>query len=166
MRAYRAALGRLGHLRAVGWLGVHVVTPVDKWLFARVHGRIVSTGPRVLPGLMLTTTGRRSGRPRSTPLLYLEDGHDLVVVASNWGQRRHPAWSDNLLADPRAVVDLGARRWPVAARLANEDERERLWPCLLRIWPAYRTYARRSGRDLRVFVLSPREGTSAHPSPP
>lgn len=165
MLAYRTLLQRLGHFRALSWLGAHVLSPMDRWLFPRFHGRLVSVGPQVLPGLMLTTTGRRSGRARSTPLLYLERADDVVVVASNWGQRDHPAWSANLLADPRAIADSGSRRWHVSARLATADERASMWPDLLRIWPAYQTYVERSGRDVRVFILSPLSVGAAPPAP-
>lgn len=151
MTAYQRLLQRLGHLPAFAWLGVKLFTPVDKWLFAHAGGRLAATGPV----LVLTTVGRRSGALRTSPLLYAEDGEDLVVIGSNWGQRHHPAWSANLLAHPEASVVIGGERRDVRARLASPEEKARLWPRLLSIWPAYQTYARRSGRDLRVFVLSP-----------
>jgi len=68
---------------------------------------VISAGPPIAPVLMLTTTGRRSGAPRTTPLLYAQDGEDLVIVGSNWGQQHHPAWSANLLAHPEAEVQVG-----------------------------------------------------------
>jgi deazaflavin-dependent oxidoreductase (nitroreductase family) len=150
--AYQRWLQRLGHLPAFAWAGVRFITPVDKWLFARLGGRLATTGPV----LVLTTVGRRSGALRPTPLLYAEDGEALVVVVgSNWGQRHHPDWSANLLAHPEASVVVGGQRRDVHARLASPQYKARLWPRLVSIWPAYQTYARRSGRDLRVFVLSP-----------
>jgi deazaflavin-dependent oxidoreductase (nitroreductase family) len=152
---YRKLLNVLGHSPLFAWVGVRVFTPLDKWLYARTHGTITSSGAPVLPMCLLTTTGRKSGAARSTPLLYLRDGSDLVLVGSNWGQAHHPAWSGNLLANPRASVEIGQQHRTFNARLASEDERTRLWPRLLEVWPAYQTYARRSGRDLRVFVLSP-----------
>jgi deazaflavin-dependent oxidoreductase (nitroreductase family) len=151
--AYRAALLWLGHTRVFSWLGPRVFAPLDTWLYPRVHGAIVSAGPPVLPMLMLTTTGRSSGRPRSVPLLYLRRGDDLVLVASNWGRPRHPAWSDNLLHDPRAAVQIGRQYRAVRARLATTDEKARLWPELLAFCPVWKTYASRSGRDLRVFIV-------------
>jgi len=151
MAAYRRLLQRVGHTPAFAWLGVKLITPVDKWLFSRGGGRLATTGPV----LVLTTVGRKSGAPRSAPLLYAQDGQDLVVVGSNWGQRDHPAWSANLLAEPKAYVVMAGERRDVRARLASPEEKARLWPLLVSIWPAYQTYARRSGRDLRVFVLSP-----------
>jgi deazaflavin-dependent oxidoreductase (nitroreductase family) len=149
--AYQRLLQRLGHFRVFAWAGVRLLTPLEKWFFARTGGRLLSAGPV----LVLTTVGRRSGVLRATPLLYVEDGEDLVVIGSNWGQRHHPAWSANLLAHPEASVVVGGDRREVYARLASPEENARLWPRLLAVWPAYQTYARRSGRDLRIFVLSP-----------
>jgi deazaflavin-dependent oxidoreductase (nitroreductase family) len=150
---YLRLIRRAGGARWFTWLGAHVLTRLDKWLYPRFHGRLVSAGPPILPLLLLTTTGRRSGRPSSTPLLYLPDGDDLVVVASNWGQRQQPSWSSNLLAQPKATVEVSGVRRAVVARLATPEERARLWPRLLAEFPPYQTYANRSGRELRVFVL-------------
>ena len=102
----------------------------------------------------MQTMGRTSGRPRSVPLLYLEHGEDLVVVASNWGRAAHPAWSANLLAAPGATVQIGRRCAGVLARLATPEEKAQLWPQLIALCPVWQTYADRSGRDLRVFILS------------
>jgi deazaflavin-dependent oxidoreductase (nitroreductase family) len=145
---------RIGGARWFTWLGVHVLTRLDKLLYPRFHGRLVSAGPQILPLLFLTTTGRRSGRPSSTPLVYLPDGDDLVVVGSNWGQRQHPGWSSNLLAQPHATVEVNGRRRSVLARLVTPEERVRLWPKLLEEFPPYQAYANRGGRELRIFVLS------------
>jgi deazaflavin-dependent oxidoreductase (nitroreductase family) len=151
---YLSLIQRVGGARWFTWLGAHVLTRLDKLLYPRFHGRLVSAGPQVLPLLFLTTTGRRSGRSRSTPLVYLPDGDDLVVVASNWGQRHHPNWSSNLLAQPHARLEVDGRGRSVVARLATPDERARLWPKLLEEFPPYQTYANRGGRELRIFVLS------------
>jgi deazaflavin-dependent oxidoreductase (nitroreductase family) len=150
---YLRLIRRIAGAEWFTWLGVHVLTPLDKLLYPRFHGRLVSAGPPVLPLLFLTTTGRKSGQRRSTPLVYLADGDDLVVVASNWGQRRHPQWSANLLALPHAMVEVDGRERSVGARLATPQERVRLWPKLLAEFPPYQTYANRSGRDLRIFIL-------------
>jgi deazaflavin-dependent oxidoreductase (nitroreductase family) len=152
---YLTFIQRFGGARWFTWLGVHVLTRLDKWLYPRFHGQLVSAGPPILPLLFLTTTGRRSGRSSSTPLVYLPYGDDLVVVGSNWGQRTHPGWSSNLLAQPRATVEIDGHTRGVVARLVGPEERARLWPILLEEFPPYQTYANRSGRDLRIFVLSP-----------
>jgi deazaflavin-dependent oxidoreductase (nitroreductase family) len=146
----------LGH-RA--WFAVflrRVVVPVDAVLGRLTRGRLVAFGSRTFPSLMLTTVGRRSGEPRTVPLLYARDGDAYVVIGSNFGQTHQPAWSGNLLAHPAAEVTAGGRTIPVVARLATGAERDRLFAILVAIWPAYRTYEIRSGgRDMRIFRLEP-----------
>ena len=78
-----------------------------------------------------------------------------MLIGSNWGQERHPAWSGNLLADPHATVTIAGSTTPVVATLADADERARLLPALLAVWPAYADYADRTDRELRVFRLAP-----------
>ena len=153
-RRYRNLLMWLGHRGLFTWLGPHVFAPVDAWLYPRVHGAVVSAGPPVLPLLMLTTARPRTNKPHSVPLVYLERGTDLLVVASNWGRDRHPGWSENLLAEPSAIVQIGRRRQPVYARLATPVEKASLWPELIQLCPVWQSYEARSGRDLRVFVLT------------
>src|SRR5690606_9897492 len=107
-----------------------------------------------LPSLLITTTGRTTGKPRTNPLLYAPDGDGFVVIGSNWGQAHHPAWSANLLANPHATVTVQGTPISVRARLAEGAERERLRALLLRVWPAYATYEQRAaGRTLRIFRL-------------
>src|SRR3954471_6164039 len=103
MGRYAALLRRLGHQRWFAVLGRRLV-PVDRWLQRRTRGRLTIIGPVVLPGLLLTTTGKRSGLPRTQPLLYVRDDEGWVVVGSNWGQTAHPAWTTNLLAAPGGGV--------------------------------------------------------------
>jgi deazaflavin-dependent oxidoreductase (nitroreductase family) len=128
--------------------------PVDRFIGRLTKGRFVALGMRDLPSLMLTTTGRRSGKPRTNPLLFTTDGDAFIVIGSNWGQPHHPAWSGNLLADPRATVTLDGKDIAVRARLVTDAERARLWDKMRGIWPAYEDYKRRaSSRDIRVFLL-------------
>jgi deazaflavin-dependent oxidoreductase (nitroreductase family) len=149
---------RVGGTRWFARLGRSLV-PLDRALGRLTRGRFVAFGLRDLPTLLLTTTGRRSGVLRTTPVLYLRDGDSFVVVGSNWGQRHHPAWSANLLADPAATLTVRGERIDVRARLVSGAERDRLWRQLRRIWPAYDTYQERAGdRDIRVFRLE-RAGT-------
>jgi deazaflavin-dependent oxidoreductase (nitroreductase family) len=147
-------LQRLGHRPWFARVG-RALVPIDRALQRVSRGRIGGIGPQVLPELLLTTTGRTSGLPRQVPLLYAREGPTLVVVASNWGQPHHPAWSANLLAEPDATVDIRGEVRPVRARLASPQDKERVWPLVVQVWPAYDTYAVRSGRDLRVFLLEP-----------
>jgi F420H(2)-dependent quinone reductase len=151
---YRDLLFWLGRREVFNWLAPRIFAPIDTWLYPRVHGVVVSTGPAVLPLLMLTTWGRHSGRSRAVPLLYLQRQNDLLVVASNWGRSKHPAWSSNLLANPSALVQIGETTSAAAARLIPPAEKAMLWPELCRFCPVWQSYADRSGRDLRVFSLS------------
>ena len=131
--------------------------PVDRAVSKLTKGRFVAVGLRDLPSLMITTTGRQSGQPRSNPLLYAPDGDAFVVIGSNWGQKSHPAWSANLLANPDATVTLGGKVVDVRAHLVRGDERARLREKLLEVWPGYADYERRSdGRHLRIFRLERR----------
>lgn len=150
---YARLLRRLGHRRWFAEVGRRLAPPLDRFLYRATGGRLLATGPPVFPTLLLTVTGRRSGRARTTPLLYARDGECLLIAGSNWGQPRDPAWAVNLTANPRASVLIGRRRLAVVAREAREDERASLWPKLDAVWPAYRTYRVRAGRPVRVFVL-------------
>ena len=133
------------------------LVPLDRALGRLTRGRFVAFGLPGLPSLLITTTGRRSGEPRSNPLLYAPDGEAFVVLGSNWGQRHHPAWTANLLAHPDATVTVDGQRITVRARLVTGAERARLRELMLRIWPGYAGYERRSGgRDLRLFRLERR----------
>lgn len=146
--------------RAVGaWPGFTPVArrmvTVDRWLGRVTRGRVVALG--MAPSLILTSTGRRSGLPRSQPLQYVRDGDDLVVIASNWGGENHPAWSWNLLAEPRAHVTLGGQDLPVTAHQAEGADREHLWQLIVDQWPGYQNYVERAAhRQIRIFRLTPR----------
>lgn len=147
-------LHRLGRTRWFARAG-RAVSGLDRRIQQATRGRWSVLGRPMLPQLVLTTTGRRSGEPRDAVLLHVRDGERWVVVGSNWGQQHHPAWSLNLLADPRARVAVDGRSVDVVAHLAVDDERARLLDALRGVWPGYDDYADRSGRDLRVFVLTP-----------
>ncbi|SCL33609.1 deazaflavin-dependent oxidoreductase, nitroreductase family [Micromonospora pallida] len=153
MSVLGALARRLGHQRWFAAAG-RLLAPADRLVGRLTRGRVVALG--LIPSLVLTTTGRRSGKPRSNPLLYVPDGDAYVVVGSNWGQPRQPSWVLNLLAEPAAEALRNGHRTPVRAELATGAERERLWRLLVAEWPAYHTYARRAGdREIRVFRLVP-----------
>jgi deazaflavin-dependent oxidoreductase (nitroreductase family) len=133
--------------------------PTDRYVGRVSHGRITMLGMFGLPSLMLTTTGRRTARPRCQPLLYTADGDEYVVVATNWGFPSHPGWSANLLANPDAIVEVRGRRIPVRAVLAKGSERERLWRLVTAGWPGYQNYAAAADRTIRVFRLAPQSNT-------
>ena len=129
--------------------------------FGRIHSAAYRATNGVLGGrlagrdmLLLTTRGRRSGEPRTTPLSYLADGDDYVIVASNNGGPKDPAWWLNLTADPQAEVQVAGERHAVRARRAEGEERSRLWPLLVAYNPPYATYAKRTTRPLPVVVLT------------
>jgi deazaflavin-dependent oxidoreductase (nitroreductase family) len=155
MSRYTALLRRLGNQRWFAALGRRL-SPLDRRLYRLTAGRWSVIGRHELPTLLITTIGRKSGLPRTQPLLYAVDGDAYVVVGSNWGQAHHPAWSANLLSGPAARVTVGDREFDVRAVLATGAERERLWQLVRRIWPGYAAYARRAeGREIRIFRLEP-----------
>lgn len=155
-------LGRM--LRRVGStrfarlvLGPRVLTHLDRVLHRVTGGRVVASD-LLFDTLMLTTTGRRSGLPRTTPLARLDLDGTPVVIASNFGRESHPAWSLNLLDDPDATVEVGGRTHPVRARTLSPDEQARVWPQAIALWPGYQTYRETTDgvRDIRMFALEPR----------
>ena len=103
--------------------------------------------------LLLTTTGRRSGQARTTPLIYGRDGDRYVVVASRGGAPQHPAWYENLAARPEVTVQVMADRFKARARTASAAERPALWKTMAAIWPPYDEYQARTTREIPVVVL-------------
>ena len=108
-----------------------------------------------VPCLVLTTRGRRTGRPRRTALIYGREGDRFVVVASKGGADRHPLWYLNLLDDPAVTVQVGPRVMNAVAHRADPEEKKALWPLMTRIWPDYDSYQAKTARDIPVVVLEP-----------
>jgi deazaflavin-dependent oxidoreductase (nitroreductase family) len=106
--------------------------------------------------LLLTTTGRVSGEPRTMPLIHRTDGDRWVVVASKGGAPANPSWFENLRAQPDAEIELPGERIAVRAEAAEGAERERLWKLMTEVWPAYDDYQARTEREIPVVVLSRR----------
>ncbi|MGH3090249.1 MAG: nitroreductase/quinone reductase family protein [Rubrobacteraceae bacterium] len=131
----------------------------DKHVFRLTGGRRTGTSfVTGLPVVMLTTTGAKSGKKRTLPLLGMPDGEDIIVVASGYGDGGHPAWYHNLRADPEAVAEIHTERRLVAAREVEGEERERLWRLCLDVYPAFAAYEERaSNRRIPVIVLEPAE---------
>jgi deazaflavin-dependent oxidoreductase (nitroreductase family) len=125
VRAYRESGGEVGYL----WNGV--------------------------PTLLLTVTGRRTGRELTSPLIFGRDGDDYLVVASMGGAPKHPLWYLNLQANPQAGIQVKSDVLPVTARTASADEKPRLWKIVTEVWPNYDVYQSRTDRDIPVVVLSP-----------
>jgi deazaflavin-dependent oxidoreductase (nitroreductase family) len=107
-----------------------------------------------LPVLVLTTKGRKSGKPRIVPLTYFEDGGNLVLVASYGGRPQHPAWYVNLQADPSVEVKVGGRTLRMKARRATAEERERLWPRIVAGYSGYADYQAKTTREIPLVILS------------
>jgi deazaflavin-dependent oxidoreductase (nitroreductase family) len=136
------------------WL-LRTLTPLDRRLLRRTRGRFTVLGPFGAPTMLLTTTGAKSGLPRTSPLLYVREPGRLYVVGSNFGQERHPAWSGNLLADPHATVTIGGVDVPVVATRLEGAERDRVWQLFVDLAKTYDAYRDRTDRDIRVFALDP-----------
>jgi deazaflavin-dependent oxidoreductase (nitroreductase family) len=134
---------------------VRSLMPLDRKLLVRTEGRRTVLGPLGAPILLLETTGRRSGRPRLSPLLFARDGDRVIVVGSNFGQAHHPAWTGNLLAEPNAVVVVGGRRIPVTATLLEGDAADAAYRKMVELTPVYASYRGRTDRVIRVFRLTP-----------
>jgi F420H(2)-dependent quinone reductase len=136
-----------GALRAIGKLNV----PLYRASRGRLFGRLDRA-----PVLLLTTTGRKSGARRTAPVVYLAHGERIVVIGSNAGNTRTPAWALNLRAHPDAEVEVGADRRRVTARVAEGEEREDLWRRMNEQYGGFDEYRARTSRDISVFVLEPR----------
>jgi deazaflavin-dependent oxidoreductase (nitroreductase family) len=119
-------------------------------------GRIGHKLPGVPPTLLLDHVGAKSGTDRTTPLTYLADGDDFVIVASKGGYPKNPAWFHNLRANPDTTVQIGSEHRPVHARVANPDERTRLWPKVVAIHSGYADYQERTEREIPLVILEPR----------
>jgi deazaflavin-dependent oxidoreductase (nitroreductase family) len=125
----------------------------------RASGGRIGGSYRGAPVLLLHHLGRRSRRERVSPLIYLRDGADLVIVASNGGSHRHPMWWLNLREMPETAVEVGGQRQRVAVRQASSGEKAKLWPRLVEMYPSYADYQARSSRDIPVIRLSRPEST-------
>jgi F420H(2)-dependent quinone reductase len=106
--------------------------------------------------LLLDHVGAKSGARRTSPLLYMKDGDDLVIVASKGGYPKHPGWYHNLRANPDTTVQVGSSKRPVRARVATATERKRLWPRVVDVYSGYRGYQERTGREIPLVILEPR----------
>jgi deazaflavin-dependent oxidoreductase (nitroreductase family) len=133
-------------------MGVHVRA------YRASGGRIGHRFPGSPPMLLLDHVGARSGTRRTTPLVYVDDGTDVVIVASKGGHPRHPAWLHNLRAHPDTTVQIGSERRSVRAREASAAERDRLWPKAVQTYGGYAGYQKRTEREIPLVILEPRQG--------
>jgi len=109
------------------------------------------------PIMLLNTVGRKTGRKRTSPLLYVMDGEDFVIIASKGGAAAHPAWYLNLRANPEATVEIGDREVQVEAEVVDPEEKARLWQKMVEMYPAYDDYQRKTGREIPLLILHPVE---------
>jgi deazaflavin-dependent oxidoreductase (nitroreductase family) len=141
---------------------IKVMARANVWLYRRTGGRLGGTwrvGAALrnpVPICLLEHRGRRTGTLRTTPLVYLEDGPRIVVVASQAGRAEHPMWYLNLLAHPEVVVQVRSDRRPMHARVADPDERDQLWPRLVDLYADFDSYQSWTERVIPVVVLEPR----------
>jgi deazaflavin-dependent oxidoreductase (nitroreductase family) len=107
------------------------------------------------PTLLLTTTGRKTGEPRTSAMIFGRDGDDYLVIASTGGSPKHPSWYLNLVADPKAEIQVKAEHIRVTARTASDEEKPRLWKLMTDIWPNFDVYQTRTDRVIPLVVLTP-----------
>ena len=133
---------------------VHLMTAANVWLYRLTGGRLGGTFLRGAPVCLVTTTGKRSGQPRTVALLYLADGNDVVLVASKGGMSHHPAWYHNMVANPAVEVQIGTSTRAMRARRASDAEKATLWPKLVAMYRDYDDYQARTTRNIPVMILS------------
>ena len=139
---------------SLGATGLRWAGKLNTPLYRVSRGRIGGKVGRA-PVLLLTTTGRKSGQPRTCPVVYLEDEGRLVVINTNAGNAKIPAWSLNLMANPDAEVEIGDDRHRVRARIAEGEERADLWRKHIEQYAGFDDYKEKLDRDISVFVLDP-----------
>lgn len=152
----RRAVSRLAHKPWFADLGRRLAA-VDRVLYRATSGGMTIMGPQGVampPTLLLTTIGRRTGRYRSTPVMYLRDADQFIITSENFGHDRVAAWPLNLAAHPRAAIQVRGNVVTVQALPATAEQRARYWPQFVELWPAHETYKRRSG-VCNMFVLDP-----------
>ena len=132
------------------FMGIHTL------VYRATSGAIGHRIPGLAPMLLLDHVGAKSGFRRTSPLLYISDGDNLVIVASKGGYPNHPAWFHNLRANPDTSVQVGSERRAVRARVATPEERARLWPKVVNAYSGYAEYQERTGREIPLVILEPR----------
>jgi len=140
----------------IGSTAIKFWSRLNTWVYRASGGRLGGRFPSGAPVLLLTTIGRKSGRPQTAPLLYLRDGDTYIVVASKGGMSHHPLWFKNLEANPHVEMEVGRDTMPMTARRATEHEKAALWPKLVAMYSSYADYQARTDRDIPVVILAPR----------
>ncbi|OIK03942.1 nitroreductase family deazaflavin-dependent oxidoreductase [Streptomyces monashensis] len=145
---------KVSSTRGFAKVAPHVIPALDRAVHRLTRGRVLLSA-QMLPGVILTSTGARSGLPRRTPLACVPqaDGRSWLLVGSNFGRPGHPAWTHNLLVHPDASISWKGRDIPVAARLLEGEERAAAWRSAVAFWPPYAAYQERVTREIRLFRL-------------
>jgi deazaflavin-dependent oxidoreductase (nitroreductase family) len=144
------------HLSGPANLALKLGTSVHSGIYRATGGKLLGRMGRS-PILLLNTIGRKSGKKRATPLLYVVDGEDFVIIASKGGAPSHPAWYLNLKAKPDATVEVGDRKLRVRAEEVDGEEKERLWKRMAEMYPTYDDYQNKTKREIPLLILHPRE---------
>ncbi|NUP41487.1 MAG: nitroreductase family deazaflavin-dependent oxidoreductase [Streptomyces sp.] len=144
---------KVSSTRGFARVAPHVVPPLDKAVHRLTRGKYLLSA-QMLPGVILTSTGARSGLPRRTPLACMPEEGGWLLIGSNFGRTDHPAWTHNLLARPDAEISWKGQDIRVTARLLEGEERAAAWKALLAFWPPYATYQARVEREIRVFRVT------------
>jgi F420H(2)-dependent quinone reductase len=137
-------------------LALKLGTSVHSGIYRATGGKLLGRMGRS-PILLLNTIGRKSGKKRATPLLYVVDGEDFVIIASKGGAPSHPAWYLNLKANPDATVEAGDRNVRVRAEEVDGEGKERLWKRMAEMYPTYDDYQKKTKREIPLLILHPRE---------
>ncbi len=151
----RGGVRRVIATRPAAWLLARTIHHIDRAVLRLSGGQTTAAALfSGLPILAVTTTGARSGRRRTVPLVAVPDGERLILVASNWGQSSHPAWYYNMKANPEVTVGDGPAARHYVAREVMGEERAACWTKAVAVYPGYEAYARRAGREIAVVVLA------------
>ena len=157
MNIYQRALATFARTPAGDWFVKRIAPRIDPPLLRLTGGRVSSVYPT--PVMLLTTTGAKSGQPRTLPLLYITDGDGLILIASNYGGKSHPAWYRNLVANPTVEVLAGKYSGTyTASQIMNPAERERAWELALDLYAGYGDYEERAGDRTIPLVRLERSG--------
>jgi len=145
---------RVSSTRGFAKVAPHVIPALDRAVHRLTRGKVLLSA-QMLPGVILTSTGARSGLPRRTPLACMPEdgGRGWILIGSNFGRTGHPDWTHNLLAHPEAEVSWKGEDIPVRAFLLEGEERAAVWKKALAFWPPYATYQARVEREIRLFRL-------------
>ncbi|MEU2736399.1 nitroreductase family deazaflavin-dependent oxidoreductase [Streptomyces sp. NPDC007095] len=168
-RAVVRSVQKVSSTRAFARVAPHLVPALDRAVHRLTRGKVLLSA-QLLPGIVLTVRGARSGLERRTPLACMPEGAQgaqgaegakgtggragsWILIGSNFGRTDHPAWTANLLAHPDAVISWQGEDIPVTARLLEGEERDAVWKAVLAFWPPYATYQARIDREIRLFRI-------------